>query len=137
MSYGALFSTKLVADGKYEEAVAKASEEIEVSPDEPEAYFNRAQANTGLERFAEALADYVRTLAMDMSASSLDPEVVDDELFFTLRTWAGTQKSEPPAAIATIERYRALLPSGRHVEDIAKWVDSFNGVQTVWVREKV
>jgi tetratricopeptide (TPR) repeat protein len=135
MIYGALFSSKMVLDGRFEEAIATATKEIGTQPDEPEAYFNRAPALTGLGRFDEAVSDYEKALSMDDSASSVDPETIDDELFFALRSAAANRKSDPAAAVRILERYRQILPAGRHLEDIAKWVDSFNGVEIVWVRE--
>ena len=69
MSYGVLHSTAMVAHGRFEEAVAQATREIELAPEEPEALFNRAQALVGLQRLEEALADYARVLAADLSAS--------------------------------------------------------------------
>jgi len=136
MTYGALFSTQLVRDGRYAEAIETATREIATQPDEPEAFFNRGQALACLARFEEAAADYQRALALDDSASSVDPESIDDELFFALRSAAELRKGEPAEAIRTLERYRQILPHGRHVDDIAKWRDSFNGVETVWVRER-
>lgn len=136
MTYGALFSTQLVRDGRYAEAIETATREIAAQPDEPEALFNRGQALAGLERFEEAAADYQRALALDDSASAVDPESIDDELFFALRSAAERRKTEPADAIRTLERYRQILPHGRHVDDIAKWRDSFNGVETVWIRER-
>ena len=136
MSYGALFSSKLVLEGRFDEAVLAATSEIVIQPDEPEAYFNRAQALAALERFDDAVADYEKALSMDDSASSVDPETIDDELFFALRSAAASQKDDPAAAARMIERYRAILPEGRHLDDIGKWVDSFNGVETVWYRER-
>ncbi len=135
MTYGALFSTKLVADGKYDEAVARASQEISADPSEPEARFNRAQALVGLGRLEEAIADYAHALSLDCSESSLDPAQVDDELFDTLRTLAVAQKADRPLAIASLERYRALVPDGRHLGDIQKWVNHVNGIETVWYRD--
>ena len=136
MNYGALFSSKLVVEGLFSEAIETATKEITAQPDEPEAYFNRAQALAALERFEEAVADYEKALSMDDSASSVDPETIDDEIFFALRRAADGQRSDPAAAVRTLERYRRLLPGGRHVDDIAKWADSFNGVETVWYRAR-
>jgi tetratricopeptide (TPR) repeat protein len=138
MSYGSLFSSKMIAEGRFDEAFDTATHEIEAQPTDPETYFNRAQALAGLERFEEAVADYERSLALDPIESGLDPEIVDDELFFALRSLATARsKTDRAAAIETIERYREILPEGRHLDDIAKWIDSFNGVETVWYREKV
>lgn len=135
MTYGALFSTKLVADGKYDEAVTRATQEIASDPAEPEARFNRAQALVGLGRLEEAIADYTHALSLDSSDSSLDPAQVDDELFDALRTLALAHKADRALALATLERYRAIVPEGRHVGDIAKWADHVNGIETVWYRD--
>ena len=137
MAYGALFSSKLVSQGDFAQAISKASEEIAASPDEPESFFNRGQALSALGRFAEAAADYETALRLDASASALDPDTVDDELFFVLRSLAAAQKAQPAQAIATLERYRSILPTGRHLADIKTWVDHVNGVETIWVRERV
>jgi tetratricopeptide (TPR) repeat protein len=137
MTYGALLSSKLVGEGKYDQAIEAANHEIELQPDEPEAYFNRGQARVALDCFADAAQDYTKALSMDMSASSLDPETVDDELFFALRNLASQQRSNPAAAVEILNRYRQILPQGRHLDDIQKWADSFNGVETVWYRERI
>jgi tetratricopeptide (TPR) repeat protein len=135
MTYGALASTELVSACNFEEAVAQASREIDAQPDEPEAWFNRGQALAGLGRFGEAAGDYEKALSLDASASGLDPEAADDELFFALRNIALAQKDRPEEARATLERYRQVLPHGRHLDDIQKWVNHVNGVEVVWVRE--
>lgn len=135
MTYGALPSTELIAACQFEEAIAAASKEIATQPDEPEAFFNRGQAHAGLGRFDQAAADYERALALDASASGVDPDAIDDELFFALRSIATTQRDRPAEAIATLERYRTLLPAGRHLDDIKTWVDHVNGIEVVWVRE--
>jgi len=135
MTYGALASTSLVTASNFDAAIDQASREIAAQPDEPEAWFNRGQALAGLGRFAEAAADYEKALSLDASASGLDPEAADDELFFALRNIALAQKDQPAQAIATLERYRRVLPAGRHLEDIQKWVNHVNGVEEVWVRE--
>jgi tetratricopeptide (TPR) repeat protein len=135
MTYGALASAVLVAECRFEEAITEASREIVAQPDEPEAYFHRGQALAAMGRFEEAAADYERALALDASASGMDPEAADDELFFALRSLALAQKARPAEALATLERYRRLLPEGRHLADIKTWTDHINGVEVVWVRE--
>jgi len=136
MSYGQLRSRKLCAEGRFEEAIAAAGAELAATPDEPEAHFNRGQALAGLDRFEEAAADYERALAMDASASALDPEQVDDELFFALRRLAERRADDRAAAVAALGRYLAILPAGRHVEDVPKWIDKLDGKETVWVRDR-
>ena len=100
MIYGALFSSKLVVDGRFAEAIEAATSEIVTQPDEPEAYFNRGQALAALDRFEEAVADYEKALSMDDSASSVDPETIDDEIFFALRRAADGKRGDPAAAVA-------------------------------------
>jgi tetratricopeptide (TPR) repeat protein len=135
MTYGALLSGKLVSEGKFQEAVEAATSEITLQPHEPEAYFNRGQARVGLDHLAEAVSDYERALKLDASNSGLDPEAADDELFFALRMLAA-QQQDRAVAIATVKRYLTLLPGGRHIEDVAKWIDKFNGVETLWYRDR-
>ena len=136
MTYGRLLSTKLVSEGRWDEALAAATREIATDPDEPEAFFNRGQAHAGLHRWEEAVADYERAQRMDASDSALDPETVDDELFFALRTWADQEKADATRAAGIIGRYPAILPQGRHVDDVAKWIDKWRGVEAVWYRER-
>jgi tetratricopeptide (TPR) repeat protein len=137
MSYGQLRSRKLCAEGRFEEAIEAAASEIAVEPGEPESFFNRGQALAGLERFPEAVADYERALRMDASGSSLDPEAVDDELFFALRRQAETLAADLAAAVAILGRYLEILPEGRHVADVPKWIDKLSGKEVVWTRERV
>jgi tetratricopeptide (TPR) repeat protein len=136
MTYGALPSTALLAEGKYEEAIARASAEMAAMPDEPEARFNRGQGHAALGRFEQATADYEAALAMDASASGLDRDTVDDELFFALRSLAIASKDDPVRALAILERYRTILPGGRHIEDVATWSDHLKGVEVVWYRDR-
>jgi tetratricopeptide (TPR) repeat protein len=137
MGYGQLRSRKLVAEGRFAEAVAAASLEVVADPQEPEAYFNRGQALAGEGRFAEAAADYERALGMDAGASALDPEAVDDELFFALRRQAEELGANRIEAVAALGRYLEILPEGRHVTDVSKWIDKLNGKETVWFRERI
>jgi tetratricopeptide (TPR) repeat protein len=137
MGYGQLRSRKLVTEGRFEEAVSAATAELAADPAEPEAYFNRGQALAAQDRFAEAAADYERALGMDASASALDPEAVDDELFFALRRQAEGLAANRAEAVATLGRYLEVLPEGRHVADVSKWIDKIDGKETVWFRERV
>jgi len=137
MGYGQLRSRKLVAEGRFEEAIEAATGELSADPGEPESYFNRGLALAAQDRFAEAAADYERALGMDGSASALDPEAVDDELFFALRRQAEGLAANRAEAVATLGRYLELLPEGRHVADVSKWVDKLEGREAVWFRERV
>src|SRR5450432_3742602 len=135
MGYGQLRSRKLFTEGLYDEAITAAGAEIALEPGEPEAYFNRGQALASLDRFGEAAADYERALGMDGSASALDPEAVDDELFFALRRQAEGLASDRARAAAALGRYLAILPAGRHVDDVPKWLDKLDGKETLWIRD--
>jgi tetratricopeptide (TPR) repeat protein len=140
MAYGQLRSTKLCTEGRFEEALAAAAAESAADPTEPEACFNQGQALAGLERFEEAAAAYERALALDPSASAVDPEAVDDELFFALRRQAerlaGDHVDARVAAVSAIGRYLTILPEGRHVDDVPKWIDKLTGVEAVWFRDR-
>jgi tetratricopeptide (TPR) repeat protein len=136
MTYGELASSRLVAESRFEEAVVQATEEIAALPEEPEAYFNRAQALTAMGRLEDAVADFEAALRLDASASSLDPAAVDDELFFTLRSIAMAHKDRPAEALDALERYRRALPQGRHIADLQTWIDHVNGVTVVWYRDR-
>jgi len=132
MRYGQLRSSALCSAGKFEEAMVAAEREMAAEPQDPEPVFNRGQALAGLERFGEAAADYERALALDAGETAFDRETADDELFFALRSEAVRLADAAP-----LQRYLALLPAGRHVEDVRKWKDKLAGVETVWVRERV
>ena len=136
MTYGELTSSRLVAESRFEEAVAQATDEIAALPEEPEAYFNRAQALAALGRLEDAVGDYEAALRLDASASSLDPAAVDDELFFALRSIAMAHKDRPAQALDALERYRRARPQGRHVADLQTWIDHINGVTVVWYRDR-
>jgi tetratricopeptide (TPR) repeat protein len=131
MGYGQLRSSKLCAEGRFDDAIAAATAEIAAEPGEPEARFNRGQALASLERFAEAVTDYEAALAMDGSGSALDPETLDDELFFALRSEAVRQSDAAP-----LRRYLAILPAGRHVGDVPKWIDKLSGVEPIWYKDR-
>jgi tetratricopeptide (TPR) repeat protein len=137
MTYGELPSAALVARGRFEEAVAAAADELRAAPNDPEVYFNRAQAHAGLGRLAEAVADYETALGMDAAGSALDSETLDDELFDALRGLALERRGDPAAARRTLERYRELLPEGRHLPDLARWLEHLEGKEAIWRRERV
>jgi tetratricopeptide (TPR) repeat protein len=139
MAYGSLFSTKLINDARFDEAVEAASQEIDVAPEDPEPYFNRGRAQAGRERWDAAVEDYARALGHDASASSVDPAEIDDELFFALRQWAVMErdhKQDLPAALKILDRYLTLCPEGRHVGDLDTWRDHLRGIEHVWIRER-
>jgi len=102
--------------------------------DSPQAWelFRRA-ADQVRENTAESVRLYQELL--DDFALKLIPAVASEPDYFASvrsRVLAMLRSDE-----RLLERYRQILPHGRHVDDIGKWRDSFNGVETVWVREKV
>jgi|SRR5450432_2795421 len=140
MSYGSLFSTKLISDGRFDDALEAAEREIAVAPEDPEPYFNRGRSLAGLERWEAAVEDYRRALQKDASASAVDPAEIDDELFFALRQWAVFERDhhqDLPGALEVLDRYLGICPEGRHVDDLGTWRDHLRGVERVWVREQV
>jgi hypothetical protein len=58
----------------------------------------------------------------------LELDLVDDVYFSAVlgaaRTEAGTSL---PAALATLARYAAVLPEGRHLADATVWADRLRG----------
>ena len=137
VTYGMLHSTQMVAQGRYDEALAQATREIEAAPDEPEALFNRAQALVGLQRHEEGLADYARVLVADSERQQPGSRGGRRRVVRCPARLAVQQQADLPQALATIARYRSMLPEGRHVDDVQKWTDHFNGVQVVWRRNSL
>jgi tetratricopeptide (TPR) repeat protein len=131
MPYGQLASTALVSAGRFDEAVAAAEAEAAAEPGDPEPLYNRGQALAGLGRFGEAAAAYERALGMDAGGSALDPDALDDELFFALRSDAVARADAAP-----LRHYLTLLPAGRHAADVPKWLDKLAGVDAVWYRDR-
>lgn len=139
MGYGSLFSTKLIADGRFEEAVETAAREIATAPNDPEPYFNRGRAAAGLERWDAAVEAYRHALQRDAGSSGVDPAEIDDELFFALRQWAVAERDSSKSAergLEILERYSQICPEGRHAGDLDTWRDHLRGVERVWVREQ-
>lgn len=140
MAYGALFSTKLIGDGRFEQAIDATAREIAADADDPEPYFNRGRALAGLANWSQAVQSFQQALERDASASAVDPAEIDDELFFTLRQWAVAERDghqDVARAVAVLDRYEALCPAGRHIADLDTWRDHLRGVEQVWVRERV
>lgn len=140
MAYGVLFSTKLITDGRFEEALEAGSREIAMAPEDPEPHYNRGRALAGLQRWSAAADSYALALQRDAAASAVDPAEIDDELFFALRQWAIAERDQTrdvPRALELLDRYLVICPGGRHVADLDTWRDHLRGVETVWVRDRV
>jgi tetratricopeptide (TPR) repeat protein len=126
--YGMTFAAKLIQEGKYAEAVEEASRAVARDDEDPAALVDRASAYAWLERYPEAVRDLEAALALDQTAGVLDLDVVDDAYFSAL---LGTAKAEAltsiEAAARTLERYKTILPDGRHLEDAALWPQRLRG----------
>jgi tetratricopeptide (TPR) repeat protein len=122
------FAAELMEKGKYEEAIVAATRAMEVEKANPEPFADRAAAYDGLERYAEAVGDLEKALALNATAKVLDPDNLDDAFFSAL---VGAAKLEAEtsvdAAVALLARYREVLPKGRHVQDSEDWRRRFRG----------
>jgi tetratricopeptide (TPR) repeat protein len=123
--YGRSQAAVLIDAGDYEAAVAAATEAMALEPDNSEHFFERASALANLERYAEAVADFERARALDVETRVLEDDVVDDAYFSALL--GAARGEEVRAGCATLERYRAQFPDGRHVSDVADWQKRLRG----------
>lgn len=118
-TYGISFSRKLREQGDYAEALAAAERDRAREPDNPEPVYDRAATLYCLGRFAEAVEDFTEAIALEHAADIMEPGVLDDDLFETLRKWA---EAEPTRAREILSRYRELMPDGSHQSDVGKWI---------------
>jgi tetratricopeptide (TPR) repeat protein len=126
--YGRSFSSKLIQDGKYEEAILAAGKAIAQEDDEPEHYVDRATALVLLERNVEAVEDFVRALQLDASANILESDLIDDAYFSALLATARQEAgSDLEAGCKRLTTYLEVLPEGRHVEDVRTWTLRLRG----------
>jgi len=136
-NYGMSFAQRLIDEGRYEEALASAAQEIRRDAADPEPLVDHATALVALGRFAEAVVDLERALALDEVAQVLETDFVDDTLFEAL---AGEARalSGVPAALARLDRYRELFPAGRHLRDVDRVAAQLRGERdlSVIVKER-
>ena len=126
--YGRSFSSKLIQDGKYEEAIVEAAKAIAQEDDEPEHFVDRATALVHLDRNAEAVQDFVRALQLDGSAGILESDLIDDAYFSALLAAARNDaESDVDAGCARLQTYLETLPAGRHVDDVRTWTLRLRG----------
>lgn len=126
--YGRSFASKLIQDGKYDEAIAESTKAIAQEDDNPEHFVDRATAYVQLDRNAEAAQDFVRALELDQTAGILETDMVDDAYFSALLAAA---REEAKASVDTgckrLAGYLEALPDGRHVKDAADWTRRLRG----------
>lgn len=123
--YGRSFASKLIQDGKYEQAIDEAGKAIALEPENPEHWADRANACVQLGRDADSLPDFVRALALDEEAQVLETDLIDDAYFSALLAAARTQPVD--AGCKMLSSYAQTLPKGRHVRDAAEWQERLRG----------
>jgi tetratricopeptide (TPR) repeat protein len=132
------FAAKLIEAGKYEQAVGEASQAIEREGDNPEHWAERASAYGWLERHDEAVSDYERALGLDEEAGVLERDVIDDAYFIAL---LGVARQEAKRSVADgvkrLDRYREVMPRGRHLSDAVDWQRRLRGeLQSEFVKQR-
>ncbi len=127
--YGRSFAEKLIADGRFEEAIAAADRAIALDEEDEGAWSERGQALYYLHRYAESVEALRRALALNQAGGVLHDDQLDDALYESVRAYAMTHHEAGQAALAasTLGEYERLLPRGRHVRDQQKWLDLFAG----------
>ncbi len=127
-NYGGSFAQRMIDEGRFDDAIAEATRAAERDPADPEPIADRAQALASLGRFAAAVTDLERALALDVHAQVLERDFVDDGLFSALLGEARAMAvADVPAAIARLQRYREVLPRGRHAADVETWAGRLRG----------
>ncbi len=126
--YGRSFASKLIQDGKYDEAVAESTRAIAEEADDPEHFVDRATAYVQLDRNVEAAEDFVRALTLDETAGILETDMVDDAYFSALLAAAREEaKGSVEAGCRRLASYLGSLPEGRHVKDAGDWTRRLRG----------
>lgn len=125
-NYGVSFASKLIEDGKYEEALQAATRDHERDPEDPEPLVDRALALSHLERYDDAVAELERALVLDKDSNTLETDFVDDALFSALLAQA-RRDANAEQGVAKLRRYLTSFPDGRHVVDVATWSGRLRG----------
>jgi tetratricopeptide (TPR) repeat protein len=126
--YGMSFSAELMEKGKYEEAVDAAASAIAADAANPESWADRAAAFDYLERYAEAVDDLEKALALNAAAPVIDQDNLDDAYFSALVSAANVEaETSVEAGVALLARYQQVLPKGRHLQDAGDWRKRLRG----------
>ena len=126
-NYGVTFAQRLIQRGEYEQAVAAADKHAGQDPQSPEPAHDKARALSLLGRHEEAVAAYAQAIELDRSEQMLPDWEVDDGLFSTVVAWGQSLTGEAER-LAALERYRTLLPGGRHLDEAKEWSLRFRGL---------
>jgi tetratricopeptide (TPR) repeat protein len=126
--YGMSFAAELMEKGKYEEAVDAATSAIAADAANPEPFADRAAAYDYLERYADAVGDLEKALALNAAAPVIDQDNLDDAFFSALVGAAKIDaETSVDAGVALLARYGQVLPAGRHVKDAEDWRKRLRG----------
>ena len=126
--YGLSFAKKLTEEGRYEEAIAEATREIDSGKGGPEIHAERAAAYELLERWSDAVDDFERAIMLDRDEHVLELDLIDDAYFSTLLSAARIDaENDVDAGVARLDRYATLLPSGNHRKDVIDWTMRLRG----------
>jgi hypothetical protein len=122
------FAAKLIQEGKYAEAVVEATRAVARDDEDPAPLVDRANAHAWLEQYPDAVRDFEAALVLDQTAGVLEIDLVDDVYFSAVLGAARAEApTDLPAALATLARYAAVLPEGRHLADATAWADRLRG----------
>jgi tetratricopeptide (TPR) repeat protein len=132
--YGQSFAAKFLKEGKYEQALAAADEQLEMDPDDPDAYLERAQILAALERYEAVVEDIARCLEKNGEGTA-DEDVIDDTLLSALVDW-GKTLNDAERAVALLGRYSEIYPGGKKGEAVAEWVRYFRGESKILIKER-
>jgi tetratricopeptide (TPR) repeat protein len=126
--YGRSFASKLIEDGHYEQAIEAATKALALEQDNPEHFVDRATALAQLGRDGEAAADFVRALELDQAVQVIETDLIDDAYFSALLAAARADAAHSvETGCARLAGYLAVLPDGRHVEDVDSWTRRLRG----------
>jgi tetratricopeptide (TPR) repeat protein len=125
-SYGVSFASKAITAGNFPEAIAQATTAIGRDETDPEAWFERATAYAWMDRNLEAVSDFERAIELDAEAGVLETDAVDDA-FFSALLGAAQKEAAIVDGINHLERYAAVLPTGRHLQDAVDWARRLRG----------
>ncbi len=136
--YGMSRAAVLNEAGDFAAALQAATEEIAREGDNSEHYWDRASALAALERYDEAVADFERAREVDARSAVLDDDMLDDAYFSALLGAArAAAAGDVSVGCARLDRYAALFPSGRHVDDARDWQKRLRGeLKSHFVKER-
>jgi tetratricopeptide (TPR) repeat protein len=134
--YGMSRAAVLIDAGEFEAALEAATEESAREPESSEHWLDRATALASLERYDEAVAAFEQAKKVDEKTEVLDEDMLDDAYFSAL---LGAARALPDVAAgcARLERYVAVYPAGRHVQDASDWQKRLRGeLKSHFVKER-